>query len=56
MRFEGSVLKEGLQTAHGRQSKFPTEFNGHGLLVKDSIRDYTKLQEEPECPLSGAPS
>ena len=28
------------------QSIFPTQFNGHGFLIRDYIRDYTKLQED----------
>ena len=27
------------------QSLFPTEFSGHGFLIKDYMRDYTKLQK-----------
>ena len=33
------------------QSIFPTEFNGHGFLIRDYIMDCTKLQEGPPCPL-----
>ena len=25
------------------QSMFPTQFNGHGFLIRDYTRDYTKL-------------
>ena len=32
------------------QSIFPTQFNGQGFLIRDYIRDYTKLQEGPLCP------
>ena len=34
---------------------FLTQFNGHGFLIRDYIRDYTKLQEGPLCPLLRAP-
>ena len=30
-------------------SMFPTQFNGHGFLIGDYIRGYTKLQEGPLC-------
>ena len=29
------------------RSIFPTQANGHGLLIRDNIRDFTKLQEGP---------
>ena len=28
------------------QSIFPAQFDGHGFLIRDYIRDYTKLQED----------
>ena len=28
---------------------FTQKINGHGFLLKDYIRDYTKLQEGPLC-------
>ena len=44
-----------------RATLFPTQFSGRGFLsrdwdltrdyIRDSIRDYTKLQEGPLCPL-----
>ena len=34
---------------------FPTEFNGHGFLMRDYIRHYTELQEGPLCPPTMAP-
>ena len=37
------------------QSVLPTQFHGHGFLTKDYIRDSTKLQEGPLCPLLRAP-
>ena len=36
-------------------SVFPTLFSGHGLLLRDYIRDYAKLQEGPFCPLVRVP-
>ena len=36
-------------------SIFPTQFNGHGFLIREYIRDYTKLQEGPLRPLLRAP-
>ena len=32
---------------HELQSAFSTEFDGHGFLIRDYIRDYTKLGEGP---------
>ena len=37
------------------QSEKPTQFNGHGFLIRDYIRDCTKLQEGPLCPLLRVP-
>ena len=31
------------------QPIFPTSFNGHGFLIRNSARDYTMLQEGPLC-------
>ena len=30
---------------------YPAQFHGHGFLIKDYIRDYTKLREGLLCPL-----
>ena len=35
-----------VQGSYELQSIFPTQFNGHGFLIRDYIRDYTKLQED----------
>ena len=35
--------------------KFPTQLNRHGLLIRDYIRDYTKVQEEPHVHCLGPP-
>ena len=42
----------GLDYSHISYSEyFLHNFNGHGFLIRDYIKDYTKLQEGPLCPL-----
>ena len=38
-----------------RNPKFPRMINGHGFLIRDSVREHTKLQERPLCPLLRVP-
>ena len=42
---EGMAKGVKLFVPHELQSIFPTQFNGHGFLIRDYIRDPTKLQE-----------
>ena len=37
------------------QPIFPHLITGHGFLIRDDIRDYRNLQDEPLCPLLTVP-
>ena len=34
---------------HELQSISPTQFNGHGFLIRDNTKEYTQAQEGPLC-------
>ena len=44
------------EVVHPSYSQYSLQkLDGHGLVMREDIRDYTKLQEGPLCPLLRAP-